>query len=104
MSRNKVYVILGGTGGIGSAVARQLDANGATVVLAAREGARLEALSAELGRAPFHRVDATDINAVDALIKTIHTNHGRVDGIVNCVGSILLKAAHQTSEEHGCHR
>jgi len=99
MNEKKVYVIFGGTGGIGSEVARRLAADGATVVVAARGSDRLDALAADLGGAETHRVDATDIGAVDALIKEIHTSHGRLDGIVNCVGSILLKAAHQTSEE-----
>jgi len=99
MNEKKVYVIFGGTGGIGSEVARRLAADGATVVVAARGSDRLDALAADLGGAETHRVDATDIGAVDTLIKEIHTRHGRLDGIVNCVGSILLKAAHQTSEE-----
>ncbi len=99
MNEKKVYVILGGTGGIGSHVARRLAADGATVVVAARGSDRLDALADDLGGCETHRVDATDIGAVDALIKEIHTSHGRLDGIVNCVGSILLKAAHQTSEE-----
>ncbi len=99
MNRKKVYVIIGGSGGIGSHVARRLTADGAAVVLAARGSERLDALSAELGGAETRLVDATDIEAVDALIKEVHSGHGRLDGIVNCVGSILLKAAHQTSVE-----
>ncbi len=99
MSEKKVYVIFGGTGGIGSEVARQLAANGAKVVVAARGSDRLDAVPGEIEGAEAHQVDATNIGAVDALIKEIHSSHGRIDGIVNCVGSILLKAAHQTSEE-----
>ncbi len=99
MNEKKVYVIFGGTGGIGSEVARQLAANGAKVVVAARGSDRLDAVPGEIEGAEAHQVDATNIGAVDALIKEIHSSHGRIDGIVNCVGSILLKAAHQTSEE-----
>jgi len=99
MNEKKVYVILGGTGGIGSQVSRRLAADGATVVVAARGSDRLDALAADLGGCETRQVDATDIGAVDALIREIHDSHGRLDGIANCVGSILLKAAHQTSEE-----
>ena len=98
MSQKKVYVIFGGTGGIGSAVARNLSDRGSQVVLAARDRERLRGLAAELGAASLE-VDATDIAAVDDVVKETTSRFGAVDGIVNCVGSILLKAAHQTSEE-----
>lgn len=97
MSQKKVYVIFGGTGGIGSATARKLAHRGAQVVLAARSPARLRTLAAELGAASFV-VDATDIAAVEDVVKETANQFGAVDGIVNCVGSIVLKAAHQTSE------
>ena len=98
MDQKKVYVIFGGTGGIGSAVARKLSDRGAQVVLAARNPERLRVLAAELGASSVE-VDATDIGAVDEVVKETAGRFGSVDGIVNCVGSIVLKAAHQTSEE-----
>ena len=98
MNQKKVYVIFGGTGGIGSATARKLAHRGAQVVLAARNPERLRSLAAELGAASFE-VDATDIAAVEEIVKETAGQFGSVDGIINCVGSILLKAAHQTSEE-----
>ena len=42
------YVVLGATGGIGSALARRVVARGGRVVLAARDEERLAALSGEL--------------------------------------------------------
>ena len=98
MDQKKVYVIFGGTSGIGLAVARNLSSRGAQVVLAARGAKRLRLLAAELGAASFE-VDATDIAAVDEVVKKTANQFGAVDGLVNCVGSIVLKAAHQTSEE-----
>ncbi len=97
MDQQKVYVIFGGTGGIGSAVARNLSNRGAQVVLVGRDLERLQTLAAELGAESFV-VDATDIAAVDEVVKETANRLGAVDGIVNCVGSIVLKAAHQTSE------
>jgi len=96
--QQKVYVIFGGTGGIGSATARKLSDSGAQVVLAARNPERLRTLAAELGAASFE-VDATDLDAVDDVVKKSANEFGTVDGLVNCVGSIVLKAAHQTSGE-----
>jgi NAD(P)-dependent dehydrogenase (short-subunit alcohol dehydrogenase family) len=99
MERQPVYVILGGSGGIGSAVARNLVARGAKVALAARGAERLDSLAAELGNASTGVVDATDMSSVEDFVRsTANANEG-LDGIVNCVGSILLKAAHQTKED-----
>jgi NAD(P)-dependent dehydrogenase (short-subunit alcohol dehydrogenase family) len=99
MNDSRTTVIFGATGGIGSQVVRQLCSKGETVVLAARDRERLAALSAELGGAAFEAIDATNFSAVDDFVQRTKAEHGRLDGIVNCVGSILLKAAHQTSEE-----
>jgi 3-oxoacyl-[acyl-carrier protein] reductase len=99
MNGQRVYVILGGTGGIGSAVARQLVADGASVALAARGAERLESLAREFGDVTTGVLDATNIAEVEQFVRSVADAQGRVDGIVNCVGSILLKAAHQTSED-----
>lgn len=103
MSDSQSVLILGASGGIGSAVARVLTDNGMKVALAARDRERLEALSNELGGAPFETVDATDIGSVETLVSGMASRLGRLDGLVNCVGSILLKAAHQTKEEEWRH-
>jgi 3-oxoacyl-[acyl-carrier protein] reductase len=103
MERQPVYVILGGSGGIGSAVARNLVGGGAKVALAARGVERLESLAAELGNATTDVVDATDMGAVENFVRSTADANQGVDGIVNCVGSILLKAAHQTKEDEWRH-
>ena len=99
MDQKSVYVILGATGGIGSAACRQLRSSGAELALAARRQERLEALSDELGGAHFGVLDATETAAVEAFVAETAQRYGRVDGIVNCVGSILLKAAHLTTDD-----
>jgi NAD(P)-dependent dehydrogenase (short-subunit alcohol dehydrogenase family) len=103
MERRPVYVILGGSSGIGSAVARNLVAGGAKVALAARGAERLESLAAELGSASTGVVDATNMSAVENFVRSTADANEGIDGIVNCVGSILLKAAHQTREEEWRH-
>lgn len=97
LSAAGAYVILGAAGGIGSAIARTLAADGAHLLLAGRALERLEPLAAELG-ATAHVVDAADFAAVEGLVKDAAATHGRVAGLVNAVGSILLKPAHLTSE------
>jgi NAD(P)-dependent dehydrogenase (short-subunit alcohol dehydrogenase family) len=93
-----VIIIVGGAGGIGSATARRLAAQGHRLVLAGRNAEPLETLAAELG-ATAHPLEARDSAAVDALFASVQTSHGRVDGVVNCAGSILLKPAHLISDQ-----
>ena len=93
-----VHMILGATGGIGSALARQLKESGAQLVLAARGEERLSALAAELG-ATAVTLDARSFDAVRDAAKAAKSEFGRLDGIVNSVGSFLLKPAHATTEE-----
>jgi len=91
-------LILGGTGGIGAALARRLHAEGCHLTLAARNAARLAAFSAELGATALP-LDATDAGAVDSAVARTVERHGSLDAAVNCVGSILLKPAHLTTPE-----
>jgi len=59
-----VVVIVGGAGGIGSAVARKLAASGCRLVLAGRNLQRLEPLASKTG-AQAMPLDARDSAAVD---------------------------------------
>jgi 3-oxoacyl-[acyl-carrier protein] reductase len=77
------YLIFGGSGGIGSAVTAKLRERGLKVVVAAR---------GQRGAVDLH-CDVTDPAQVDAAV----ANVAQLDGMVHCVGSIVLKAAHQTS-------
>lgn len=91
-------LIIGATGGIGSAVARRLAANGWELMLAAQDETRLAALAEELG-ARHATVDARDFDAVDALVGQALDELGGLCGLVCAVGSILLKPAHLTSAD-----
>lgn len=97
-SADGAYFIAGGTGGIGSEVARRLRALDAEVVLAARSQTRLEELASELG-ARAVSMDATRPEAVTRALNAALGEGGRLLGLVNCVGTILLKPAHLTSDE-----
>ena len=90
------YVILGATGGIGSETARRLKAAKAEVFLAGRDEGRLQRLASEI-ESPFQVVDATSIEQVERCVNQATDTMGHVNGIVNCVGSVLLKPAHLTS-------
>jgi len=91
-------LVIGGSGGIGAAVARQIVAAAGQVFLAGRNTEKLSATAAELG-ANWTAVEATDAASVDASADAATEALGGLTGITNCVGSILLKPAHLTQPE-----
>ena len=93
-----VYLILGASGGIGSALVRRLRQRDAELILAARTEEPLRELARETGAAAFP-LDATVEGDVARCAGQALEIHGRLDGIANCVGSVLLKPAHLTTQE-----
>lgn len=96
-SDTPTYLIFGAYGGIGSALVRSLAGSG-NVAISGRDAGRLQALANETGATPF-AADATDAAAVEAVVKSTLDTFGRIDGVANCVGSVLLKPAHLTRPE-----
>jgi NAD(P)-dependent dehydrogenase (short-subunit alcohol dehydrogenase family) len=92
------YVILGASGGIGTALARRLKAQGANLLLAARGEQKLAELAEELS-SPFQMTDACDYSQVQALFETANQLLGPLEGVAHCVGSILIKPVHLTTPE-----
>ncbi len=90
------YLIFGATGGIGSELCRHLAGQGARLVLAGRNEVKLQALADEI-RGFAYAVDATVFEDVEACVEKAVQMHTQLDGIVCCVGSLLLKPAHATS-------
>lgn len=97
-STTPTALIFGATGGIGSALARRLSAAKWHVALSARGTERLQALGNELG-AHTEAADATDPKALDNAFSGACEKFVRLDGVVNCCGSLLLKPAHLTTGE-----
>lgn len=93
-----VHLLIGAAGGIGSALARTLTERGDTVVLAGRTPSDLEVLGKELDQ-PWQQLDARDFGAVDAAVGAVVDEHGRIDGAINCAGSVVLKPAHLTTPD-----
>jgi len=93
-----VHLIFGASGGIGTAVCRRLAASGATVALASRPSERLDELARDLD-APKWELDASDPTQIESVVSGVVERFGRIDGVANCIGSLLLKSAHITSFE-----
>ena len=76
-------VVYGGGGSVGGAVARAFAREGATVHLAGRTQAKLDAVAADIG-AQTAQIDALDERAVDAFADRVVAEHGSLD-ITLCV-------------------
>ena len=90
---NTRFVIIGASGGIGSALSRRLKSQGAQPILLGRSTAKLALLGEELGS----QTQALDASKADELEHAVAA-FGPINGIVNCAGSILLKPVHLTTE------
>jgi NAD(P)-dependent dehydrogenase (short-subunit alcohol dehydrogenase family) len=93
-----VSIIIGATGGIGRSLVTELTNDGHRLVLGARDRRQVETLAEEVGALPY-ALDATHFDQVKWLFDYTVEQHGRVDSVVNLVGSILLKPAHLTTPD-----
>jgi 3-oxoacyl-[acyl-carrier protein] reductase len=86
---NKTAVIYGGAGGVGNAVARAFAREGASVYLAGRTQATLDAVAAEIraaaGTAETAMVDALDEGAVDRHADAVAAEAGGIDISFNLI-------------------
>ncbi|HEX3943525.1 MAG TPA: 3-oxoacyl-ACP reductase FabG [Rhizomicrobium sp.] len=84
----KTALVTGASGGIGGAIARQLHARGAAVVLSGTRAEALELLKSEFGeRAHVVRCNLADSGSVEALPKAAETVAGApIDILVNNAG------------------
>lgn len=97
-SGKKVFIVFGGTGGIGSAAAKRLASTGATVVMTGRNKTLLDQLNREIC-VETQLVDVAQLDSIDSCVSQTIERHGRVDGVVNCIGSLLLKPAHLITDQ-----
>jgi 3-oxoacyl-[acyl-carrier protein] reductase len=80
-------LVTGATGGLGGAIARQLHAQGATVMLSGTRSDALQALAAELGdRAHVQVCDLSNAESVEKLVPAAEAAMGGLDILVNNAG------------------
>jgi len=86
----KIALVTGASRGIGRAIARLLASRGATVVLGARDQAKLAEVVAEIeaaaGQAHAVSLDVADRASVDAAFEAVLKRHGRIDHLINNAG------------------
>jgi NADP-dependent 3-hydroxy acid dehydrogenase YdfG len=90
--KDKVAVVTGGGSGVGKATAALFLKEGAKVVIAGRDAAKLDAVAKELNAGDRLRTHATDVGKADqcqSLIDFATKAFGRVDILVNNAGTNL---------------
>jgi NAD(P)-dependent dehydrogenase (short-subunit alcohol dehydrogenase family) len=81
----RVALVSGANRGIGREIARQLAAQGYTVVLGARDADKGTAAAGEIGAVPLE-LDVADQQSVDRAAAEVESRFGRLDALVNNAG------------------
>lgn len=84
--KGKLYVIAGGTGGIGSSIAEALEGKGAKVISLSRSSKEFSA-------------DLSDPAQAEKAFSEIFSTYGFIDGLINSVGSLRYTSFHALSSE-----
>src|SRR6185295_2253102 len=99
----RVAVVIGGTGGLGKAIAVGLAESGADVVPTGRRKELVDkacAVVAKHGRRTLaYEVDVASRASIDQLRDAVLKEFGRVDILVNAAGRTVRKQAKDISEE-----
>ncbi len=94
-----VVLITGGAGDIGRAAAARFADEGARVVLLDIDEVGLSHAVGEVEGAVSRQLDVTDLSDVEAAFKALHSELGRIDVLVNCVGIYRHRAILDMSAE-----
>jgi len=76
--KGKCFAITGGTGGIGRAIARLLEQEGASVFLISLSS-------------PYFSADLTSYEQAHAIFEHIYQKYGALDGLINSIGILCVK-------------
>jgi 3-oxoacyl-[acyl-carrier protein] reductase len=98
--KDRVYIVTGGSRGLGRATAAELVANGARVVLSGRDEKSLESAVNALGHTAVHEVaDNGDPGTATRLVEKAQATWGRLDGALVSVGGPPVGSVTETSDE-----
>ncbi len=83
--KGKHIIVTGGTSGIGQAMAKRFVAEGAKVLIAARNQEKLDHIAAELGCEALV-LDLTKVDTFEAFVDQAEKKLGKIDCLVNNAG------------------
>lgn len=98
LKSDEAYLLFGATGGIGSELAKRLANQGSRLFLSARNSDQLSTL-AQATNAQYQSADGCQSVEVDAVFSKAQEALTQIDGVAYCVGSLLLKPVHLTTDE-----
>ncbi len=94
--KEKRFIVMGASGGLGSRIASELAARGARLLLAARNAERLEALDMEGVRAT---ADITSFADCERVVASAREAYDGIDGVINAAGVVAFGPLVRTSPE-----
>ncbi|MFC9653131.1 MULTISPECIES: SDR family oxidoreductase [unclassified Streptomyces] len=98
--KDRVYVVTGGSRGLGRAAAEALAADGAKVVISGRDEKRVAEAAAEIGPGAYGvAADNADPAVAGRLIATARERFGRFDGVLISVGGPAPGSAADNTDE-----
>jgi NAD(P)-dependent dehydrogenase (short-subunit alcohol dehydrogenase family) len=101
MSSNRVALVTGANQGVGFQVAKELVANGLTVLVGSRALERGEGAAKEIGAGAIAlQLDVTDKASIDAAAKHMREEFGRLDLLVNNAGISNTSKGSMSLEEY----
>ena len=99
--KGKNVLVVGATGGIGSATVKSLTASGASVFIAGRKTDKLKAVADANGISPNHiyQLDITNAASVQQMADDIHKQVQHIDILINAAGIGIIKPVETLSVE-----
>lgn len=101
--KDKVALILGGAGGIGSAAAQDLAGKGAKVAIADINRPQADIVAKRIqdrgGVARAYPVDITNKDQVKALVEHVVRDYGALDALINCAGIMFVRPLSEINTE-----
>ena len=94
-------LVIGGTSGIGKAIARGYLQSGARVTIAGRDPGKLAHALSELsafGDVTGHQADVSSAEGLHGLVGITLAHRGHLDVLVNCQGITMLKPAEEFTD------
>ncbi|MCA9011488.1 MAG: SDR family oxidoreductase [Planctomycetaceae bacterium] len=95
--RDQSFVVFGGTSFVARSLARRIRARGGNLLLTARTASAAAALAEEFS-CETAISSADDSASIEGAVQQAVARFGKIDGVANCMGSVLLKPAHLTTD------